>query len=188
MRHRREFKVVTFKKLAQFISLGILTSLALTGCNMPTPSAGPLSSEIPSYPVAPVLREFYANLGGARYLGPPISNDFPYEGATCQYTANALMCMNPSETDPTKRFYLDSLGNNLNVAEPPDNTANPASPFTINNYHVYEVFKAVYDDMNGDIYIGSPISNPKFNAEQNRMEQYFENCWLLYPEHHGRSR
>ncbi len=174
MRQRREFKVGSFKKLAQFIFLIILASLALTGCNMPTQPAKSLNSEIPSYPVAPVLREFYANLGSERYLGPPISSGFDHYGATCQYTANALMCMNPSETDPAKRFYLESLGANLNVAEPPDNSANPDSPFTINNYHVYEVFKAVYDDMNGAIYIGSPISNPKYNAEQNRMEQYFE--------------
>jgi hypothetical protein len=174
MRHRREVNGVTITKFAQLIIL-VTISLLLAGCNMPVPSAGNSSSEIPAYAVTPVLREFYTNLGSERYLGPPISAGFEYQGATCQYTANALMCMNPSETDPVKRFYLESLGNNLNVAEAPDNTADPVSPFTVNNYHVYEAFKVVFDQMNGSMYCGLPISNVKFNAQKNRMEQYFEN-------------
>ena len=175
MRHWREIKGVTLKKFAQFIILVIITSFSLTGCNMPISPTRSLPSEIPSYPVAPVLREFYANLGSERYLGPPISANFNYHDATCQYTANALMCMDPSETDPARRFYLEPLGHNLNVTEAPDNTADPDSPFTVNNYHVYEAFKAVYDQMHGSLYCGLPISNVKFNAEKNRMEQYFEN-------------
>ena len=175
MRHRREVEGFTINKLAQLFILVIITSLSLTGCNLPTAPAGSISSEMPSYAVAPVLREFYANLYSERYLGPPISAGFEYQGATCQYTANALMCMDPSETDPARRFYLEPLGKNLNVTEAPDNTADPGSPFTVNNYHVYEAFKAVYDQMNGSIYCGLPISNVKFNAEKNRMEQYFEN-------------
>ena len=175
MHQRREFKVVTFKKIAQFIFLVIFTSLALPGCNMPTPPAESSTSEIPSYIVVPALREFYDNRGGERYLGPAISDKFDHYGDMCQYTANALMCMNPAETDPAKRFYLDSLGLELNVAEPPDNTADPGSPFTLNNYRIYEAFKFVYDEMNGSIYFGQPITNLKFNEEKNRMEQYFEN-------------
>jgi hypothetical protein len=174
MLQRRAVKGVKFKKLAQLFCLIILTSIVFTGCNIPTQPASS-SAGIPSYPVAPVLREFYANLGSERYLGPPISGAFDHNGTTCQYTANALMCMNPTETDPTKRFYLEALGNNLNVAEAPDNTADPGSPFTVNNYHVYEVFKVVYDQMNGSINLGQPISNLKYNEEKNRMEQYFEN-------------
>ena len=175
MRHRREVKGAPIRELAQFFILIILTSLALTGCNIPTQPPESSTSQIPSYPVTPVLREFYANMGGDRYLGLPISDKFDHHGATCQYTANALMCMNPAEPDAVERFYLDSLGNTLNVAEPPDNTAVPGSSFTINNYDVYPPFKAVYDQMNGSIYFGLPISNRKLNEEKNRFEQYFEN-------------
>lgn len=174
MLQRRAVKGITIKKLAQLCCFLILTSIVLSGCNIPTQPPGS-SGEFPSYPVAPVMREFYANLGSERYLGPPISGAFDHDGATCQYTANALMCMNPSETNSARRFYLEPLGKNLNVVDAPDNTAVPGDPFTVGNYHVYAAFKVVYDSMNGDIYFGNPISNLKLNEEQNRMEQYFEN-------------
>lgn len=174
MLQRRAVRGVAIKKLAQFFCLIILTSFILSGCNIPTHAPG-TSGEFPSYPVAPVLREFYANLGNDRYLGPPISGSFDHNGATCQYTTNALMCMNPSETDTARRFYLEPLGKNLNVAEAPDNTAVPGDHFNVGNYHVYAAFYVVYEQMNGEIYFGNPISNLKLNEEKNRMEQYFEN-------------
>jgi|GEM_PF-353075 len=173
MLHWRELKHVSISKFIATFFLIVMASTLLAGCNIPRPETA--STAIPVFDVEPVFREFYANLGGERYLGPPISAGFPYNDATCQYTANALMCMNANETDPAKRFYLEPLGNNLNVAETPNSDVDPNDPFYVDGYEVHPQFKVVYEQMNGRIYFGKPISNLKINEEKNQYEQYFEN-------------
>jgi hypothetical protein len=153
----------------------IFTSLILQGCNMPMPAAPPAPPD-DSYTITPMLREFYSDLNGGRYLGPAISTDFEVEGSTCQYTTNVLLCMNPVETDPNKRFFLASLGRKMGITEPPNPSIEPNSPFVINGYHIYPAFMAVYDDLRGDIHIGPPLTNVKYNQEAGRIEQYFQNA------------
>lgn len=168
-----EFARCTINK--KYFLLILFTSLMLQGCNMPVP-ASDSSLESYNYTITPMLREFYADLNGERYLGPAISLDFEFDGSTCQYTTNALLCMNPVETDPARRFYLAPLGSKLGVAEPPDDTVETSSPFIIDGYRIYPAFMVVYNDLRGKSQVGPPLSNVIYNQESNCIEQHFQNA------------
>lgn len=157
-----------------FLLISILIlSFPVTSCNMPRPQTLTAASA-GDQAVTPVLREFYADLKGERYLGKPISDKFLRDGSTCQYTSNALMCMNPIETDPVRRFYLVSLGKDLGVYEPADFSIGTDSSTVIDGYHIFPAFVAVYNDL-GAAVVGPPLTNIRQNTELGQMEQYFGN-------------
>ena len=158
------------------IFLLIFTTAIISGCNMPMPAASTSATADHGLSIASPLREFYFQLNGNRYLGPAISTSFEVQGSICQYTTNALLCINPVETDPARRFYLVPLGQKLGVNELPDTTIEPNSPFMINGYRIYPAFMAVYNDLRGDVFIGPPLSNVRYNQQAGRIEQYFQNA------------
>lgn len=130
-----------------------------------------------TYEVAPEFREFYNSLGGENILGPAISKLFTFQTFECQYTANILMCQNPTLTG-SSRFGLYPLGNSLNIQESPDASAPAESSRVVNGYSIYEEFIALYDQFSGLQYAGNPISQVHINYSQERIEQYFENIGL----------
>lgn len=127
-----------------------------------------------TYEVAPEFREFYNSLGGENTLGPAISKLFTFQTFECQYTANTLICQNPTLTG-SSRFGLYPLGNSLNVFESPDASAPAESSRVVNGYSIYEEFIPLYDQFSGLQYTGNPISQVHINYSQERIEQYFEN-------------
>jgi len=127
-----------------------------------------------TYEVAPEFREFYNSLGGEDILGPAISKLFTFQTFECQYTANTLICQNPTLTG-SSRFGLYPLGNSLNFQESPDASAPAESSRVVNGYGIYEEFIPLYDQFSGLQYAGNPISQVHINYSQERIEQYFEN-------------
>ena len=45
----------------------------------------------------------------------------------------------------------------------------------VDGYPIYEEFEEIYHRLYGPLYVGKPLSQPRFNANGNRIEQYFQN-------------
>jgi hypothetical protein len=167
--HKR-FRFACFFLLFIF-SAGILTGLA--ACSHPQP---PVQSGLL---IDPAFTEFYAQLNGEEWLGTPISALFQKGDLNCQYTMNALMCYNPLITG-LERFHLEPVGKELGLIDQP--LPNPESDSTriVDGYPIYPDFIPIYDSLYGALYAGHPISNPRFNNEQRRVEQYFENLGFYH--------
>jgi hypothetical protein len=120
-----------------------------------------------TYAVEPSLKEYYLDLGGQAVLGSAISPFFEKNGSKCQYTVNAQICFNPAKTD-VGRFYLAPIGRNLPL-EGGQAVASTA------NYGIHPNFELLYKQLNEMITVGLPLSDVKYNYEQQRIEQYFEN-------------
>lgn len=127
-----------------------------------------------TFEVSPGFREFYQTLGGSEILGPAISEGFSFESLQCQYTVNALMCMNPASSDAS-RFSLYALGNPMNIREDPASNPAQGNGRIINGYEIYEEFLPMYDKLSGTQYAGNPLTQVHLNYAQQRIEQYFEN-------------
>ena len=127
-----------------------------------------------TYAVDPLFRDFYQAMGGEEILGPAISPSRRSESQTKQYTESSLMVFDPLAPLST-RFKLAPLGNSLGVAE--GNLAGKAvgGGRVINSRLVIPDFLAVYESLGGARFVGRPISEALFNAEKQRLEQYFEN-------------
>lgn len=151
--------------------LGILLSvlLILAGCTTVETTPPP---EIGTYPVDTVFREFYASLGGRDTLGPAISAIFNYRNQQCQYVQNVMMCFDPL-AEGIARFNLHPLGELLGIYEEPDMAA--SSSLVVDGYPIYEEFEDIYHRLYGPLYVGKPLTQPRFNANGNRIEQYFQN-------------
>ncbi len=149
----------------------MLMGLLLTACN--GNSAASLGAMGKTYEIAPALREFYRSLGGEDTLGPAISKLFDRETLQCQYTANALVCLNPDQIG-TERFLLAPIGNQLGVREEPV-SADDGSSLVINGYLIYTEFIPLFESLSGTVYCGNPLTQVRMNYAQQRVEQFFEN-------------
>jgi hypothetical protein len=125
-----------------------------------------------TYAVDPVFREFYASLGGRDTLGPAITALFNYRRQECQYVQNALMCFDPL-AQGIARFNLAPLGEQLGISEAP--ALSTSGLLVVDGYTIYEEFEEIYHRLYGPLYVGRPLTQPRFNANANRIEQYFEN-------------
>lgn len=127
-----------------------------------------------AYPLEAIFSEFYAFLGGAERLGPALS-PIVYEGEVQkQYLRNAVLVFDPS-LPPSEQYSLAPVGLSLGVRDEP--LQNPGLPGTlfVEGYIVYEGFADLYQELGGQRYVGLPLTGVRYLAEQNRVEQYFEN-------------
>jgi hypothetical protein len=127
-----------------------------------------------TYTVSPSFREFYSTLGGEGVLGPAISETVSVQSYDCQFTVNALMCLNPMVAD-SNRFLLYPLGNSLNVREDPAQSAPQNGSQTIDGYTIDDGFLTLYEKLSGARFAGKPLTQVHINYQQKRYEQYFEN-------------
>lgn len=133
-----------------------------------------------TYPVDPILQEFYLELGGADVLGAAISPQFTKDGFQCQYTINVLMCFNPHVTG-IDRYHLEALGDKLGVLETPDPQVETKYPIIVEGYGIHQEFVPLYNALYGPLYAGSPLTNPIYNNNLKRIEQYFQNVAFYQP-------
>ena len=159
------------KSLRNLFTLGILLPVLLILAGCATTEATP-PPEPGTYTVDTVFREFYTSLGGRDTLGPAITALFNYRNQQCQYVQNAMMCFDPL-AQGIARFNLFPLGDMLGINEEPDITA--SGNLVVDGYPIYEEFEETYHRLYGPLYVGKPLSQPRFNANGNRIEQYFQN-------------
>lgn len=163
---------MTLRRFPHTISaLLLILSLLLSGCGK---NAGKNQSYGKTVEVAPSFREFYQTLGGEAILGSAISESFSFNSYECQYTVNALMCMNPAATD-SDRFFLYPLGLSMNIQEAPSASSTQENGRVVNGYSIYEEFTTLYDRLSAGRYAGAPLTQVRLNYSQQRIEQFFEN-------------
>ncbi|MHC1740299.1 MAG: hypothetical protein AB9897_04225 [Anaerolineaceae bacterium] len=153
----------------------IFLCLALSACA----SAENHSGGSVTYQVAPSFREFYQSLGGEETLGLAISKVFTQDTFECQYTTNALMCLNPLITD-SNRFFLYPLGNQFGVAETPSQSPDQNSSQIVDGFTVYDDFLPYFAKFSGEKLTGKPLTQARLNYSQKRIEQYFENVGFYH--------
>jgi hypothetical protein len=158
--------------MALFIAYTFAMLLGLSACTSSGSAKNIASGK--TYDVTPELREFYNVLGDESLLGPAISEKFAYQSFECQYTASALLCLNPM-VNGEGRFSLFPLGISLNLQEVPVNDPKASGPRVVNGFTIYEEFVPLFDQFSDQTYAGNPISEVHLNYAQQRIEQFFEN-------------
>ncbi len=154
--------------------------LQTVSCTLPPLQIGLFASPQPTQSAFPEIdstfREFYDTLGGAGVLGHALTGLFDEENRRCQYTQAALMCFDPRESDPLRRFHLEPLGLQLGVRET-DPFRNPTlgSRDLGGGFTLYEEFSALYDRLYGAPYTGKPLTQLRVDQANRRYEQFFEN-------------
>ncbi len=111
-------------------------------------------------------------MGGSDVLGPAISALFTLQDEQCQYTQNALMCFD-AQAQGIDRYHLYSLGDAMNIANPEKDGA--AIEGGSEGIPIFDEFDALYNKLNGPLYVGLPLAQARFNPNRSRIEQYFEN-------------
>lgn len=162
-------------RLFSFLICLCLTALLLSACGNAQGSTGGNTV----YQVAPSFREFYQSLGGENILGPAISKNYTQDTYECQYTTNALMCLNPLVTDST-RFFLYPLGNQMGVYEDPSQSPAQEGSQVIDGYTIYDEFLPLFNQLSGEKLTGKPLTQARLNYSQKRIEQYFENIGFYH--------
>ncbi len=154
----------------------LLASLSVACGGMPT-SPLPSPTAIHTYPVAPQFRELYAYLGGNAVLGPAISDVIPNEKLSMQYTEKALMVYDPYAPSD-RQHYLAPLGKEFGFLDPPVPMPQQGGSLYVDGHIVYADFVTLYEELGGLRYAGKPLTEVRYNPEENRLEQHFENVGI----------
>ncbi len=149
-----------------------------SGC---TSGAGPLLSATPTlspiYQIDPAIREYYEIYGGAKVFGEPISQMVEQAGSKFQFTTAVLWVVDPN-APISKIVRLAPLGASIIPPEqqdPPQPAPDQPDPYYDHGYFIYEPFRPLYDRLEGQEFVGRPLTAVRYNALTDRYEQYFEN-------------
>ena len=171
MRNKRAYAIFIFV-LAAFLSL------LLTSCNFSSEKT--LQNAAPgTHPVDPIFKEYYQDIGGEPIIGPAITLAFEENGQTCQYFANGLACYNPNRIG-SNRFHLVSIGKQFNISEQQGYVPSSEQPTLVNGFEIYPDFLDLYNHLVELSAVGQPLSNPMYDYEKGRIEQYFEKVGFVY--------
>jgi hypothetical protein len=135
-------------------------------------------------PIDPVFREDFDMLGGEEILGPAISPSFEKNNVRYQYTAAALMVRdtNAAQNDV---FHLAALGLDMGVAEPPIPEPPDPDGRYVDGHVIHSAFLPLYDRLQGERYVGKPLTEAFHNQDAQRVEQYFENLGMYWLDSEG---
>jgi hypothetical protein len=148
----------------------LLLGLLLAACSANRESALPNSP----YVIEPVFEEFYGFLGGPQRMGVALSPGIVEGNIQKQYLETALMVYNP-ELPPSEQFILAPLGEQLGVWDAPLASTDLPDVLFVDGYIVYEGFEPLYRQLGAQRYVGRPLTGVRYVADQNRVEQYFQN-------------
>lgn len=155
---------------SRFPAICILAAL-LVACS-PTSAATPIASS--PYLIEPVFQEFYDFLGGQARLGAALSPVIVEGNVQKQYLENALMVYNP-ELAASEQYSLAPVGRQMGVWDEPLASTDLQGVFFVEGYIVYEGFVSLYQELGAQRYVGAPLTGVRYDGDQNRVEQYFEN-------------
>ena len=155
------------KKLIYILFFVLLAGLISACAGMETGSAG-------YYLVDPRFSDLYERLQGENTLGPPISNKKYIAGSNQekQYFEGVVMVFDP---DNSPRYSLEPVGIDAGFSDLPNNDPENPGVRYMNGYIIPADFAQFYDQLGGERWVGLPLTRARFNPENNRIEQYFEN-------------
>lgn len=139
----------------------IVVLLTLTACSSVF-NPGPTPTPFGTYQLATYYRSLYERMGGEPVIGKAISPLFTHDKSFCQYTENLLYCFDPTAKVEAERISVVELGTLLKLPKPPQPPP------------IYPGFKATYEALFGERYVGKPLTGVSFNKDKRRIEQYFE--------------
>ena len=152
----------------------LVISLLLVSCDEGSNSSQQFAGYPYYYEIDPLFQNLSNHLEGN--CGSGISPLFSKGNRSYQYTKSCLFVFDP-DAPAVKRYYLYPLGRRWGVEEPPE----PKPESEVDQESVYINGHVVWDEILG-LYIrigspliGRPLTGVRFNAEENRYEQYFEN-------------
>jgi hypothetical protein len=157
------------EKVALCVLAGLLAACGSNGAATSTATS--------PFLVEPVFQQFYDFLGGQSRLGVALSPAIVEGSTQKQYLENALMLYDPA-LPPSEQYSLAPVGQQMGAWDEP--LPDPGTPgvYFVEGYIVYEGFVPLYEQLGGQRYVGKPLTGVRFLAEQNRVEQYFENLGL----------
>ncbi len=144
--------------------------VVLSACSGTPPSTAVSSP----YLIEPVFQQFFDFLGGQSRLGVAISPVIVEGNVQKQYLENALLVYNPA-LPPSEQYSLGPLGRQMGVWDEPLASTDLEGVYFVEGYIVYDGFVSLYEQMGAQRYVGTPLTGVRYNGEQNRVEQYFEN-------------
>jgi hypothetical protein len=171
------------RKITPFLilTLAFFLSVVLVSCNLQVPAPEPSPTPKTTFAVGALFAKFYNILGGREVLGDPISPVFEEDGLTYQYTIASLMVYDPS-APANRRFLLAPLGLEMEgIAQPPVPTPTTPGSRYVGGHTIYPEFIPLYDTLGGESVVGEPLTEVRYNAERNRVEQYFKNLGFYLP-------
>ena len=157
----------------------IILSLLIGACLTTAEEEGtsnPVTREVvmnDTFPVDPLFSDFYEYLGGMETLGPAITPLQDSGDVKIQYLSSALMVYD-SQAVEHEGYRLASLGLFLGVAEPSIQNFDP-SDAVVNGHIINPKFLSKYEELGGELIVGRPITEARYNLDYDRYEQYFEN-------------
>jgi hypothetical protein len=150
--------------------LVILFWLFGAGCDYEQ-APGPVT-EVPSFEVDQVFREFYAHLGGKATLGEPISDVMVEGDLIVQFLETGKMVLDRN-APAYKRFHFAPLASDLGVEEPALPPPPQPSPYYVEGHYVSPDFWPLYESLGGIAFVGPPVTEVKYQPAYRRYEQYF---------------
>ena len=146
-------------------------------CSPPNPGPVDLPTAPAGYTIDPAFREIYNMRGGGDLLGGAISPPVDQKGSKYQFTTNALWVYDPS-LPVGQGIHLAPLGVKIIPPEYQDPPLPPPAqpdPSYVDGQYIYEEFRSLYDRVGGAAVVGKPLTGLRYDAQNNRYEQYFEN-------------
>jgi hypothetical protein len=153
--------------------LGIALLLTVAACS---PDSPPGSTAAPpgTYTVESVFREFYNLLGGQKTLGYAISPLIETDNVQIQYT-EAVQLRYDAQAPASEKFSLAPLGDELRLSDQPIVLPDQSGERIVDGYLIYDEFVAMYDALQGERFVGKPLTQVRIDTRRGRIEQYFKN-------------
>ncbi len=126
------------------------------------------------FPVDAIFQSFYSFLGGREILGPAISPLEELGDVKRQYVEAGMMVFNPNAIG-SERYQLSPLGLDFGVATPGMHSASDGEARIIDGHVIFSKFIPMYDKLGGARFVGRPITEARYDPENGRFLQYFEN-------------
>lgn len=158
--------------------LSVLITGTIAGCTSGSEQPASVTPTVSLvYQIDPTFREMYNRFGGAKIFGEPISQMVEQVGNKFQFTASALWVLDPQAPDGSK-YRLAPLGTSIispDRIDPPQPPPAEPDPYYVNGQYIYQPFRALYDNLGGESLVGRPLTGVRYDALNDRYEQYFEN-------------
>jgi hypothetical protein len=158
-----------FTKFNAMFTLLLVAGL-IVACSEDNLAAKPINIQV--YAIDPTFREFYNKFGGASVLGDAISPVQRDGDSAYQYTMGALLVSDPQKP---QRIHFAPIGLDLGIGEPPVPDGSQPGDYYVGGHYIYKNFVNLYLQLGQENYVGKPLTEVRFNQENRRYEQYFEN-------------
>ncbi len=168
--HKTKYPFSTFA-IFLILVMGFLSGCGRASGGFPVK---PPSQGASTYAVDPIFRDLYTHLGGAKVLGPAISEPYVEGSKKYQFIEAGLFLHDPGAPE-NMRIQLVPLGLEMGVEEAPVAMPSEQSARYVSGHIIYAEFVEFYDRLGGTRFVGNPLTGMRYNAELDRIEQYFEN-------------